>query len=87
MHGSNLQHTWGGKYSAKQNKRNAYETARNELFRDYELMDTDPIISSALDVYSDESTIDNVENEILQINQIIQKSLKFYITYFMTFLT
>ena len=30
-------------------------------------MDEDPIISSALDVYSDESTVDNVENEILKI--------------------
>ena len=53
-------------YAAKQN-RSAYDIARKELFRDYELMDADPIISSALDIYSDESTIDNVENEILKI--------------------
>ena len=53
-------------YAAKQN-RSAYDIARKELFRDYELMDSDPIISSALDIYSDESTIDNVENEILKI--------------------
>ena len=34
---------------------------RIELFKDYELMDADPIISSALDIYSDESTVDNVD--------------------------
>ena len=30
-------------------------------------MEDDPIISSALDVYSDESTVSNVEGEILKI--------------------
>ena len=53
-------------YAAKQNA-SAYDIARKELFRDYELMDADPIISSALDIYSDESTIDNVEGRILKI--------------------
>jgi hypothetical protein len=53
-------------YAAKQNA-SAYDVARKELFRDYELMDADPIISSALDVYCDESTVDNVENRILKI--------------------
>jgi len=56
----------GSSYAAKQNA-NAYDTARKELFRDYELMDADPIISSALDIYSDESTVDNIENRILKI--------------------
>jgi hypothetical protein len=56
-----------GKYSHNQNARNAYEIARNELFRDYELMDSDPIISSALDIYSDESLIDNIQGEVLSI--------------------
>ena len=53
-------------YQAKQNA-NAYDVARKELFRDYELMDADPIISSALDVYCDESTVDNIENRIMKI--------------------
>jgi len=53
-------------YQAKQNA-NAYDVARKELFRDYELMDADPIISSALDIYCDESTVDNIENRILKI--------------------
>ena len=37
------------------------------LFKDYEQMDQDPIIASALDIYSDESTVDNIEGEILKI--------------------
>tara|TARA_Y100001973_G_C5201688_1_gene338243 strand:+ start:329 stop:2173 length:1845 start_codon:yes stop_codon:yes gene_type:complete len=51
----------------------AYTAQRLELFKDYELMDTDPIISSALDVYSDECTVDNVEGEILNIKTDNQK--------------
>ena len=58
---------FGSHYSAMQNSRNAYEVARTELFREYELMDSDPIISSALDIYCDESTIDNISGEILTI--------------------
>ena len=54
-------------WAGRKNQRNAYETARLELFQDYETMDSDPIISSALDIYSDESTVNNVENEILNI--------------------
>tara|TARA_Y100000592_G_scaffold42231_1_gene67168 strand:- start:3730 stop:5583 length:1854 start_codon:yes stop_codon:yes gene_type:complete len=61
------QNTWGMSYSGKQNAKNSYDVARRELFRDYELMDADPIISSALDVYSDESTTENVENKVLKI--------------------
>jgi len=53
-------------YAAKQNA-SAYDIARKELFRDYELMDADPIISSALDIYCDESTVDNIENRVLKI--------------------
>ena len=54
-------------WAGRSNQRSAYETARLELFQDYESMDSDPIISSALDIYSDESTVNNVENEILNI--------------------
>ena len=32
----------------------AYQASRLELFRDYDVMDMDPIIASALDIYSDE---------------------------------
>jgi len=58
---------WGRKYSAQQNAKNSYEIARNELFRDFEQMDSDPILSSALDIYSDESNITNVEGSVLSI--------------------
>jgi len=67
MGSSNSYSGWGTKYAAKQNSKNAYETQRTELFRDYELMDSDPLISSVLDIYSDESTVDNIEGEILSI--------------------
>ena len=58
--------SWAEKYAASQNK-TAYDIARRELFKDYELMDADSIISSALDIYSDESTVDNVEGRILKV--------------------
>ena len=37
----------------------AYHQVRRELFRDYDAMDNDPIISTALDIYADESTTKN----------------------------
>ena len=33
----------------------AYQAARIDLFRDYDTMDMDPILASALDIYADES--------------------------------
>ena len=59
---------YGTSYANKQNS-SAYDVARKELFRDYELMDADPIISSALDIYCDESTVDNIENRIMKIKR------------------
>ena len=44
-----------------------YSYNKNELYTDYESMDSDAIISSALDIYSDESCVTNVNNEILKI--------------------
>jgi hypothetical protein len=45
----------------------AYHQVRRELFRDYDAMDSDPIISSALDIYADESTTKNEYGDVLQI--------------------
>ena len=45
----------------------AYHQVRRELFRDYDAMDNDPIMSSALDIYADESTTKNEYGEVLQI--------------------
>ena len=44
-----------------------YQTLRIQLYSDYEAMDTDPIIASALDIIADEATIKNDHNEILGI--------------------
>ena len=44
------------------------KTMRLGLFRDYEAMDSDAIISSALDIYADESTMKSEYGEVLQIN-------------------
>ena len=45
----------------------AYHQVRRELFRDYDAMDNDPILASALDIYADESTTKNEYGEVLQI--------------------
>jgi hypothetical protein len=46
----------------------AYQQVRIDLFRDYDGMDNDPIIASALDIYADESTVKNELGDILKIN-------------------
>ena len=43
------------------------QTQRLGLFKDYEAMDADPIIASALDVYADESTMKSEYGEVLEI--------------------
>lgn len=56
----------------------AYQQVRREVFRDYDAMDCDPILASALDIYSDESTLKNEFGDILTIrsdNQKIQEVL------------
>jgi hypothetical protein len=45
----------------------AYQQVRREVFRDYDAMDQDPIIASALDIYADESTLKNEFGDILTI--------------------
>jgi len=44
-----------------------YQTLRIQLYTDYEAMDTESIIASALDIIADESTLKNEMGEILQI--------------------
>ncbi len=41
--------------------------ARLALFKDYESMDSDPIISSALDIYSDESTMKGQYGQVIDV--------------------
>jgi hypothetical protein len=55
-----------------------YQTLRIQLYSDYEAMDTDPIIASALDILADEATLKNDNNEVLAIkssDENIQKVL------------
>jgi len=73
-----MQNTYTNPYSTAHNRRSAYEIRKLDLFKDYELMDQDPIIASALDIYSDESTVSNIEGEILKVkseNVKVQKIL------------
>jgi len=44
-----------------------YQTLRIQLYSDYEAMDTDPIIASALDIIADEATLKNDQREVLSI--------------------
>ena len=55
-----------------------YQTIRMQLFSDYEAMDEDSIISSALDIYADESSLKNEYENVLSIeceNEEVQKVL------------
>ncbi len=45
----------------------SYQSSRIELFRDYDTMDMDPIISSALDIYADECLTNNEMGEMLTV--------------------
>ena len=44
-----------------------YQTLRTSLYTDYEAMDTDAIIASALDIIADEATLKNEHGEVLHI--------------------
>jgi hypothetical protein len=46
----------------------SYQQVRADLFRDYDSMDNDPILSSALNIFSDESTPKNEHGDVLRIN-------------------
>jgi hypothetical protein len=57
----------------------AYQQVRREVFRDYDAMDQDPIIASALDIYADESTLKNEFGDTLTIvsdNERVQEILQ-----------
>ena len=46
----------------------AYQAARIDLFRDYDTMDMDPILASALDIYADESLTVNELGKMLVVH-------------------
>jgi hypothetical protein len=45
-----------------------FHQSKTELFSDYEAMDLDPIIASALDIYADESTVKDADGDTLTIS-------------------
>jgi len=64
------QKLYGGASQAQQygyNEQLYQQQLRLGLFKDYESMDTDAIIASALDIYSDESTMKNEYGDVLNI--------------------
>ena len=61
------------------NQSQTFHTSKIELFADYEAMDMDPILSSALDIYADESTVKDADGDTLTItspNDEIRKILR-----------
>ena len=61
------------------NQYNSFSATKIDLYTDYEAMDTDAIVSSALDIYADESTLKNDSSDVLTIktdNDNIRKILK-----------
>jgi len=55
-----------------------YIPLRTELFNDFEAMDSDSIISAALDIYAEESTLKNESGDVISIkstNENITKTL------------
>jgi hypothetical protein len=60
------------------NQQSNYHTQRLILFSDYESMDQDPIIASALDIYAEESSLKNEYGDIIKVkssNSHIEESL------------
>ena len=51
----------------------AYQQVRREVFRDYDAMDNDPILASALDIYADESTLKNEFGDVMLIHSDNEK--------------
>ena len=65
LHGSN-KHKIGGIHGGYDSNYYMHQN-RIQLYTDYEMMDRDPIIHSALDIYSDESTLEDQFGDILTI--------------------
>jgi hypothetical protein len=51
----------------------AYQQVRREVFRDYDAMDNDPILASALDIYADESKLKNEFGDVMLIHSDNEK--------------
>jgi hypothetical protein len=65
LHGAN-KHRVGGIHGGYDSNYYMHQN-RMQLYTDYEMMDRDPIIHAALDIYSDESTLEDQFGDILTI--------------------
>ena len=71
-------YTTSTSYGVNLNLAQNYQSTRVQIYADYEAMDTDPIIASALDIIADECTLKNTQGDVLQIrssDENIQKTL------------
>jgi hypothetical protein len=71
LHGSNSRKNW-----QTYNERFNYHSNKLELYTDYEAMDKDSIISSVLDIYSDEATLKNDMGDVIRIKSNDEKIKK-----------
>ncbi len=74
----NKVYTTSTAYGVNLNLAQNYQSARVQIYADYDAMDTDAIIASALDIIADECTLKNEQGEVLQIrssDENIQKLL------------
>jgi hypothetical protein len=66
-------------YGVNLNLAQNYQSARVQIYADYDAMDTDAIIASALDIIADECTLKNEQGQVLTIrssDENIQKLLE-----------
>jgi len=74
----NKVYTTSTAYGVNLNLAQNYQSARIQIYADYDAMDTDAICCSALDIVCDECTLKNEQGEVLQIrssDENIQKLL------------
>jgi hypothetical protein len=74
----NRVYTTSTSYGVNLNLAQNYQSTRVQIYADYEAMDTDPIIASALDIIADECTLKNSQGDVIQIrsaDENIQKIL------------
>jgi len=74
----NKVYTMSTAYGVNLNLAQNYQSARVQIYADYDSMDTDAICCSALDIVADECTLKNEQGEVLQIrsaDENIQKLL------------
>ena len=72
-------HGGGPRNSLNYNQNYNYHASKTEIYTDYEVMDKDSIIASALDIYADEVTMRNSDGRVIDIvtgNEEIKKILE-----------